>query len=201
MNELEVSDRVEVRFDRDELFNRVIHESRVPSDGETFVIGDYAISANPKSDFSCLVAGKIVDVADVRHLYVLDAVIGRWRAAELPSEIVSFVQKYKPVRTMIERLSMWELLEQAILLESRNEALPVRVTWFKPSKKRAAKDLRVREFQRLFDAGRVHFVSNPYIEPAIDQLCSYVGGRSNRGRKDELADVFGYFAQLMNGQL
>ena len=59
----------------------------------------------------------------------------------------------------------------------------------------------MKEFQNLFNAGRVHFVGNDFINGAFEQLAHYVGGKVQRGRHDEYPDIFGYFALLLTGQL
>jgi hypothetical protein len=180
----------------------VIHPSQVPA-GDTIIIGDYATGAspNPRSDYSAFVAGKIAQVDSRNHLFLIDGIMERWESRELAGQIVGFAKRYLPRVLYLERVALSQLLEDAIAVEAEKQNLDLVVSWIQLSNRKSAKDLRVEEFQKLFDAGRVHFVGNDFINPAFQQLTSYVGGKVQRCRKDEYPDIFGYFALLLNGQL
>jgi|HubBroStandDraft_6_1064221.scaffolds.fasta_scaffold01344_9 hypothetical protein len=192
----------EIKFEEHKLSSAVIHPSRVPA-GDVIVIGDYATADVPKptSDFSAFVAGKIVQVDNHSHLYLLDGIMDRWQSRELAGQIVGFAQRLQPRYVYLERVALSQLLGDAIDLEAGKHNLNLGVRWIQPSNKKLAKDLRVKEFQNLFDAGRVHFVGNDFINGAFEQLGRYVGGKVQRGRHDEYPDIFGYFALLLTGQL
>lgn len=192
----------EIKFDECKLNAAIIHESRVPQ-GDTIIIGDYATSASPKptSDFSAFVAGKIVQVDNHSHLYLLDGIMDRWQSRELAGQIVGFARRLQPRYVYLERVALSQLLGDAIDVEAAKYKLNLGVRWIQPSNKKLAKDIRVMEFQKLFDGGRVHFVGNDFINGAFEQLTKYVGGKVQRGRHDEYPDIFGYFALLLSGQL
>jgi hypothetical protein len=191
-----------MNFVLETLFAAVIHPSRVPA-GDTTIIGDYATSGspNPRSDYSAFVAGKIAQVGDCNHLFLIDGIMERWESRELAGQIVGFAKRYPPRVLYLERVALSQLLEDAIEVEAKIENLDLVVSWIPLSNQKSAKDLRVSEFQKLFDAGRVHFAGNDFINPAFQQLTRYVGGKVQRCRKDEYPDIFGYFAQLLNGTL
>jgi hypothetical protein len=180
----------------------VIHPSRVPA-GDTIIIGDYATGAspNPRSDYSAFVAGKICPVDNCSHLFLIDGIMDRWESRDLAGQIVGFAKRYPPRVIHLERVALSQLLGDAIEAEAKKENLDLAVSWIQLSNRKSAKDLRVEEFQNLFDAGRVHFVGNDFINPAFQQLTRYVGGKTQRCRKDEYPDIFGYFALLLNGTL
>jgi hypothetical protein len=192
----------EIKFEQSRLDGAVIHPSRLP-EGDTIIIGDYATGASPnrRSDFSAFVAGRIAPVDNCNHLFLIDGIMERWESRELAGQIVGFAKCHLPRVLYLERVALSQLLGDAIEVEAKKENLNLVVSWIPLSNQKSAKDLRVEEFQNLFNSGRVHFVGNDFINPAFDQLTRYVGGKPQRCRKDEYPDIFGYFALLLNGQL
>jgi hypothetical protein len=190
----------EIKFEQHKLFGAVIHPSRVPT-GDIVIIGDYATSANSKSDFSGFAAGTIAEVDNCSHLFLIDGILDRWESRELPYQVVTFAKRYPPSILRLERLGLSQLLEDAIQVEAKRQEVNLSISWIQISNKKSAKDLRVTEFQNVFNAGRVHFVGNDFINPAFHQLTRYVGGKKQNGKADEYPDIFGYFALLLNGQL
>jgi hypothetical protein len=189
-----------IKFDECRLNAAIIHPSRVP-EGDTIIIGDYATSANPTSDFSGFAAGRIVQENNHSHLYLLDGMMDRWDSRELVYHAVAFAKRYPPRVLMLERLGLSQLLEDAILAEAKRRDVSFGIQWIQISNKKAAKDFRVYEFQKLLDGGRVHFAAKDFINSAFQQLTRYAGGKANKGRHDDMADIFGYFALLLTGQL
>ena len=135
------------------------------------------------------------------HLFLIDGIIDRWESRDLAGQLVGFAKRYPPRYVYLERVALSQLLGDAIDVEAGKHKLNLGVRWIQPSNKKLAKDIRVKEFQNLFNAGRVHFVGNDFINGAFEQLTHYVGGKVQRGRHDEYPDIFGYFALLLTGQL
>jgi hypothetical protein len=193
-----------ISFTRDTLRAAIVR-TLPKEDGEFFILGDYALTCNPKSDHSAFVLVKIVMIQGVRNLFVIDCQMDKWDATELAYQLVMFAlrnqKKYgAPIKIRIERLAMYQLLDAEVSRQLRKRApgQALNITWFKTDKKKNAKPLRIAKFQKLLETNRAHFLFGcGYLDEIFEQFCQFTAVKGNHCRKDDAADCCGMAAELI----
>jgi hypothetical protein len=155
---------------------------------------DYARTRGRRSDETAILAANIFeDLTGNKCFDILDVQAEKWAIRELPAAIVTAAAKYQPSSIHIERLSNWELLQDALVLKASQRHVELgRVSFFKPDKKLLAKATRLRRFHRLCANGMIHFKQGNYIDKVFSQLEKFdFQSRTNRTAKDDAGDVCG----------
>ena len=182
----------EVFFDRDKLRQLIVHNDAVPPvDSETVsvLLMDCARSSGPKSDETAILAARI-KTTEPKTYFIEDVIADRFEIVEIPYQVVKAAQRHTPSHIKIERLQNWELLQAEIIRLAVEWQINLGcLSFFKPSKKKAAKSLRIRNLHALCEVGAVRFVSGNYVEKLFTQLCNFdFESATNKGRADDVAD-------------
>jgi len=176
-------------FTRDKLRKLIVYNDAVPADSESVLLTDCARSSGPTSDETAILAARIGTI-EPKTYFIQDVIADRFGILEIPYQIVKAAQRYAPSHIKIERLQNWELLQAEIARLAAERQIELgQMSFFKPSKKRAAKAVRMSSLHALCEAGAVRFVSGNYIDKLFTQLCDFVfDSPTNKGRPDDVAD-------------
>jgi len=196
----------EIEFLEEKLFAAVVHESKAPDlcKQNTFVIIDPATTDSKRADSSCLgffqvapdekenearaVATPAIAPDKTQYLWVRQLVFEKCEQLELPFQIARNLHLWQPGLTIIEKLGFWALLEAEIVHEAKQLQDAHNLLFFRASNRKAAKAERIREFQKLFDLGRVRFVATgDYLDTLFDQFVAF--DPLKRSRHDDGPDV------------
>jgi phage terminase large subunit-like protein len=181
-----------IKFNEDVL-RRLLLPRGTAVEGETVLIIDYARESNPRNDDSAILAAKIVYDGGVKSYVILGIASDHWPILELPYQIVQGARRHSSKKIWIERLANWPLLSQEISRQAKKYGIDLgHVTFFKPSKKKAAKAERLRRFHCLCESGNVKFAWGNYTEKVFAQLVNFdCESKTNHTRRDDCADVCG----------
>ena len=160
-------------------------------EGDIFITGDWAYSDNKWSDWSVLVAGRTYKRADGKWgIIVLDVKFGKWKYSELAFQIVMFMRKHNPKKTLLEEITGADILKREInmraLMHGYSGDPPVMI---KPDQSKGAKKRRIKQLEILLTDDLLWFVGGDWIEEAFDQFIRYKGEKSTKTRKDDIPDA------------
>jgi hypothetical protein len=185
-----------VPFNRDKLRKLIVAAESVPSPSKGICVVDYALTDNPRSDNTALLAARTAYIEGQKHYWITDVGCDKWDQRETAYQVQRFLGKHNPDRAFIERLSGYELLKAEILRQAEKYGTVIDgdIRFFKACKRADSKRNRILLFKQVCDEKRVHFVWGGWIDILFDSLCAYTGEKRNRGRKDDAADCAGYLA-------
>lgn len=172
-------------FDPVVLREHVIEQHELPADGEIFIAWDWATHTGAKSDFSAGAIGKIIE----DKLYVLEIIHGRWSPSDLAYQIVNSARRFNPRVMFVEDSTGAEFLKAEI----RRTAYKLRyelpsMSW-RMERGLGAKENRIQSLQAMLNSDRLYFVNGPWLDDAFLMFERWVGGATNRGRKDDIPDA------------
>jgi phage terminase large subunit-like protein len=183
-----------MQFDLDKLRKLIIPRDGVPPPNppttRDVLVCDYARSSGPRSDETAICAARTFLQGDVKHYYVRHVDAYRYGIREIAPAVVRMAAKYGADRVSVERLSNWELLQDAIIREAKDRSATIEhLSFFKPNKERQAKARRMSRLLTLCDAGLIHFVMGSYIDALFSQLQNFsFSSITNHCRADDVAD-------------
>jgi len=188
-----------LNFDRALLLRNTIQSAAAPTNGEVVIVADIAHSISPKADRSAIAVVRIcTDVASgEKSMIVLDVIAERMRASDFAVKLVLACRKWNPRSVVIERSPTWDLLQAEITRATQKYPAHVPLYWKTPSNVKNAKFLRLKGLEGLIAAGRIKFISGPYIDTLfaeMEKLDGTTGGGSTR--KDDQCDALG-ICQMM----
>lgn len=180
-------------FDPVVLREHVIKSEEVPKDGQIFVAWDWASSAKRGSDYSVGAVGKVVGDA----LYIIEVICDRWRPSDLAYQIVLSAQRFSPRVLFVEDMPGSEFLKDEICRASyrlRYELPPM--SW-RGERRLGAKEERIKGLQGLLAADRLFFVDGPWLDDTLLMFERWIGGKTNKGRKDDIPDAIGMLQRFL----
>lgn len=162
-------------------------------EGDVFVTGDWAYSDNKWSDWSVIVAGRTYKREDGKWgIIILDVKFGKWKYSELAFQIVMFLKKHNPKKTLLEEITGADILKREIAMRAQMHGYsgdaPIMI---KPDQSKGAKKRRIKQLEILLTADLLWFVGGDWIEEAFDQFFRYKGEKSTKTRKDDIPDAIG----------
>ena len=188
-----------INFDEESLRKHVYRFEQAPKVGDIYILWDTALTANKRSDFSSGVVGRIAPqeiknddgvVVETRYsLIILEIIYGKFSQSELAVQIVALAKKWKPKKTVIERLPGTELFQREVAMRATQFGVSLGIYFYPPSLEPNAKRNRIHGLEILLKEDRLWFVAGPWIEETFFQLRRYTGEKKNRGRKDDIADA------------
>lgn len=138
---------------------------------------DPASSTSRRADRSAIVA---VAIDSDNNRYVLPYFLGRRPPLEVAKRVVSYHNRYRPLKTRVETVGYQEMLYD--FLRSGEVG---RIRGLVGEKTRTAKSARLERMEPWFSSGRVFL--RPDMTELIDELQLYP-----RGRHDDLLDALDY---------
>jgi phage terminase large subunit-like protein len=190
---------ITINFDPEMLNRHCIRLEQASTVGDVYIIWDTALTANKRSDFSAGAVGRIVAeevkdqngaVVETRYkLVILEVVYDRFSQSELAIQIVALAKKWRPKKTLIERLPGSELFQREVAMRATQHGVSMDIYFYPPSLEPNAKRNRIHSLEILLKEDRLFFVSGPWINETFYQLRRYTGQKKNRGRKDDIPDA------------
>jgi hypothetical protein len=198
-------------IDADELIDTVPHfpidllrkhtylSHAAPQVGDIFVAFDWAPTAGRWSDYSCGVAGRIYRKDNGQWgICILDVIVDKWSNTELAFQIVAFIKKWNPVKTVIENSLGAELLKTFVAQTAVKMGVTTNIHWFPVDRSPDAKCNRIKGLETLLTSDRLYFVSGNYIDKLYDQFEHYDGSdKKSRGRKDDIPDAISFLIRFL----
>jgi hypothetical protein len=168
--------------------------SRPPYPPVRLVI-DPSYTASSTSDESSVAVGFLDEDS---ALTVLDCVHGRFKGLDLPDQIVSSIELWRPQRVWLERNGngACDLLMDTIVLraEMREVSIPI-IETFVPNNRVGAKSLRIRQLQNLIDQHLFHISPGPYVSALLAETERYdFESSDNHRRSDSMLDSLALLA-------
>lgn len=168
-------------------------------EGDTFMTGDWAYSDNKWSDWSVLVAGRTYKREDGQWgIIILDVKFGKWKYQELAFQIVMFMKKHNPKKTMLEEIVGADILKNEIarraVMHGYSGESPLFV---KPDNSKGSKKRRIKSLEILLTNHLLYFVGGDWIEEAFNQFVKYKGEKSTKTRKDDIPDAIAMLLRFL----
>ena len=188
------------RFAVSQWHSVVQSEIFIPTDAEIRCILDPALTCNPSSDRSALVAGFTHTREDgINEFNLLDGVAGRYCGAKLAEAALDFLCKWKPLFLRIEGIPGSELLRDTILMKAHERGLDSveddswkpRVQLFPYNVTKGAKNNRIIKLQSLFNPSppAIRIQRCSYLQTLFEEIEAFVPSSQNRGRKIDFLDA------------
>lgn len=175
------------------------------------ILGDTALTANRKSDWSVFVAVGLEDRGIKQHpiIHFLDIRFMKASDLVLAQNIADMMSKYQ-CDAIIENLKQYDTpgsghdgfkieVQRQLQIRSVNN----RVNWAEPDLQPGAKEIRIRNLARLHELGLLRFVANAlYIDEMMHQLITYNGSKklhrtSRGGRHDDIPDAMSMVQKIL----
>lgn len=188
------------QFDEDILRAHSYPFASSPKEGDIFIAWDWAYSDKKTSDYSVGVAARVYQRPDKQYaLCVLEIIFDKWKSSELVFQIISFYQKWKPKKVLIENSNGADLLKDNILVKAQILGSDIlhNVYWMPPSSQSNAKRNRIKSLEVLLKDDRLHFVNGSWIDETFKQLTKYTGEKSTAVRKDDIPDGMAYLVEFL----
>jgi len=187
-----------LNFDRLALQRATLAPSAAPPMGPLVIFGDIAHSTRATADRSAFAVSRITtNIAGEKCMTIVDVVADRMRSSQFADKLAQLCRQWNPQFVCLERTPTWDLLAAEIYRAANNYQIVIPLTWVQPPNVRNAKFLRLKGLEGLLAAGRLQFVSGPYIDSLFDELerlDGTAGGSSTR--HDDRADAIGWTQKI-----